>query len=467
MNQVPQGLPRDWRRTVRYLKRDPLHGGPPASAPGWGPEDSPLNALGLPLPNFEGLYRDGIPCHINYDTAYEYWLNKQENPQAFNGLPVYLELSEYRMIYLTSMMPMQLFASCQPLTVQPLPDGSNIYSAEAGSIEADFQDAFTWYKRWLEFLHYESHGRPQFHRLSMLAKTVKQWNLAQSLFPPAEECAENGLFPVPPPMQEWMWPWYFWTVWQIRRDLMPVPDESQSLHFSIWTLNRCKENESAVERALFAGDWLEDRESHIPDGLRSLADPDLGQSVMEDLHSVVLNQRDVFQTHALRYWSFKRPWKKMWLIMDEDNGPQDIDQKVMECQRFLNADVHGSQLLETHPILLRQVREKTDSCVINGTERCSGDWAQGDTVVETWCGHITCFHCLQSYWAQHHMDLDYGVVPNPATVGDWPCVLCRTSPGRLRSKLEIAQTNIVGADGDAAAEHNIIDLTHEPIPHYR
>jgi hypothetical protein len=133
----------------------------------------------------------------------------------------------------------------------------------------------------------------------------------------------------------------------------------------------------------------------------------------------------------------------------------------------LNADVHGSQLLGVHPILLRQVREKTDECVITGSASCSGKWAQGDTVAETWCGHITCLPCLQHYWARHQVDVDYGEVPNPAVIGDWPCVFCRRSPGRLRSKLEIAQTHLLGPEGDAAADEIILDLAHEPIPHYR
>lgn len=467
MNQLPQGLPRDWRRTVRYLKRDPRHGGPPASNVGYGPDTSPRHPLGLPLPNFRGQHRDGMPCHVNYNTIHEYWLDKQANPQNFTGPGRGLQLSTMDMAHLKRMQPMQLFASCQPLTVQPLPDGSNIYSAEVGSIEQDFQDVFTWYKRWLEFLHYDDYNEPQFERLSTLARTVNHLKLAQTLFPPAEESAENGLFPVPPPMQEWVWPWYFWDVWQIRRDLRGWPDQWQRRDLSIEILNDCIQKELATENALFASDWLEDRQHHLPEALRTIFDPYTAECVMNDLRAVVAAQRDVFQTHALKNWSFKRPWKKLWLIMDSDDSSQDIIHKVRECQRFLNADVHGSQLLGVHPILLRQVREKTDECVITGSASCSGKWAQGDTVAETWCGHITCLPCLQQYWARHQVDVDYGEVPNPAVVGDWPCVFCRRSPGRLRSKLEIAQTHLLGPEGDAAADEIILDLAHEPIPHYR
>lgn len=465
MDRLPQGLPRDWRRTVRYLKRDPLHGGPPASNVGYGPDSNPLHALGLPLPNFRGIHRDGLPCHVNYDTIYAHWLKAQENPQDFVGIRQGLDLSRSDMNRLKATRTVQLFASCQPLTVQPLPDGSNIYSAEVGSIEQDFQDAFTWYKRWLEFLHYERYDFPHLHRLSKLATTVQQWKVGQTLFPPAEGSAVNGLYPVPPPMQEWLWPLHFWNTWQIRRDLRGWPDRYQQRDTIISILNNCIQKEISLDRIIFASDWYEDRRYRLPAIMREADAQDIFAPVLRDLRTCVDGQRDFFQTRALRYWGFKRPWKKIWMIMDTESPSQAIDQKVRECQRFLDADVYGSQLLGVHPILLRQVREKTDGCVIAGAANCTSTWRQGETVVETWCGHITCFNCLRNYWSTHHIDLDDGDVANPAAVGDWPCVMCRRSPGRLRSKLEIAQTDLFGAAGDAAADENIIDLTIEPIPH--
>ena len=243
------------------------------------------------------------------------------------------------------------------------------------------------------------------------------------------------------------------------------PDQWQRPDFMKTLLDDCVFKEYAIDRALFTSGWLEDREHFLQAAVRAAFDPDVAEPIMNELGMLVDAQRALFQTRALRYWSFKRPWKKIWLIMDSDKTPQDIKQKVRECQRLLNADVYGSQLLGVHPILLSQVREKTEDCVIGGSEYCSGAWKERDIVVETWCGHITCFACLRDYWAPHHVDVDAGDVPNPAAVGDWPCVMCRASPGRLRSKLEIAQTDLLGPEGDAAADENIIDLTHEPIPH--
>lgn len=466
MDRLPQGLPRDWRRTVRNLKRDPRRGGPPASNVGYGPDSSPLHPLGLPLPNFRGLHRDGMPCHVDFETILQFYRNRHEAP-VFNGPPRGIRLSIMDYCHLKSAQSRHLFASCQPLTVQPLPDGSNIYNAEVGIIEQDFQDAFTWYKRWLEFLHYETLHRGQFQRLSTLAATVERWSFEQTLFPPAEASPENGLYPVPPPLQEWVWPWYFWNAWQIRRDLRAWPDQWQRRDFSIEILNTCSQKEEAIERALFSTDWYEDRQTLLPRALRELEDGEMARTIFNDLQILLDAQREFFQTHALRYWSFKRPWKKLWLIMDSDNSPQSVGNKVRECQRFLHADAFGSLLLGVHLLLLSQVREKTEGCVITGSESCTGDWAEGNLVAQTWCDHITCFPCLWHYWQGHQFDIDAGNIPNPVVAGDWPCVLCRTSPGRLRSKLEIAQTELVGEDGDHAADQNILDLTHEPIPHYR
>jgi len=85
MDPLPQGRPRNWRRTVRSLKTDPRHGGPPASDVGHGPDDSPPHCLGLPLPNFKGQSHDGMPCYINHNTIHEYWLNNQDDPEDFPG----------------------------------------------------------------------------------------------------------------------------------------------------------------------------------------------------------------------------------------------------------------------------------------------------------------------------------------------------------------------------------------------
>ena len=465
MDKLPQGLPRDWRRTVRYLKTDPRHGGPPASNVGFGPDGGPRRPLGLPLPNFRGLHRDGLPCHVDYDTLHRHWRNKDENPQDFTGPYGGLNAARIDMVRLQFVQRVQLFASCQPLTVQPLPDGSNIYSAEVGSIEEGFQDAFTWYKRWLEFIHYEEFGPAQFDRLSRLTATVQGWKLAQTLFPPAEPSAVNGLYPIPPPMQEFIWPWYFWNTWQIRRDLRDWPDRFQPRDFSIIMLDDCLQKEYAIDRALCADDWIEDRFFALPEALRQMDDQNVARAVSKDLDTCLDAQREYFKTRALRQWSFKRPWKKIWLIMNSDETTQDIDHKVRECQALLNSDVYGSQLLGVHPILLRQVREKTNECIIGGSESCTGAWQKGNTVVETWCGHISCFACLHHYWLTHQWDIDIGDVPNPVAAGDWPCVMCRRSPGRLRSKLEIAQTDLVGPEGDVAADENILDLTHEPLSH--
>lgn len=76
-------------------------------------------------------------------------------------------------------------------------------------------------------------------------------------------------------------------------------------------LNDRIQREHTIERALFASDWLEDREHHLPEALRTIFDPNTAESVMNDLRAVVTAQRDFFQTHALRNWSFKRPWKKL------------------------------------------------------------------------------------------------------------------------------------------------------------
>lgn len=342
------------------------------------------------------------------------------------------------------------FASQQPLTVQPLPDGSNIYNAPRGSVEEGYRAAFAWYKSWLEFLHYSDYTIARFDRMYKLSAVVKRWKLEQDLFPPVEPSTVNGLYPVPPPIQQWMWPWHFWLVWQIRRDLANQPSP-YDLDVSIEMLDNLLESEGLTENELDLGRWPEDRWMPMPiENVALRYHSSRIDDVVDEIILCMEAQRGFFKTRALRYWAFKRPWKKLWLVMFSDPVPQEMEHKVTELQDYLNNDLYGSQLLEVHPVLPRQLREKADCCVISA---CGGmPWEESDMVLETWCGHIICEPCMMTHWKHHFDNLNGGHVPDPAQAGDWPCPFCRGSPGRLRDKVAIAQAQTFGDLGDRIAD---------------
>ncbi|MCJ1361080.1 hypothetical protein MMC16_000177 [Acarospora aff. strigata] len=466
MNQLPLGLPRDYREVVAQLSADPLHGGPPASGIGLPPDACQYSPLASYPPNFEGWDpRDNLPCHISQRATARLYKQKLEQ-EGQPGGPHDLVAAEEDLNKFNLMNRLHFYGSQQPLTVRPLPDGSNIYAAPEGSVEEGFADAWTWYKRWLEFLHFEWHDFARIKRLAALSQTVKQWKVAQQLFPPAEPSAVNGLYAVPPPLQEWLWPWHFWSVWQIRRDLRSVPDP-HGVPFSIDLLDDCLDAEFFLEDYLDSKFWVEDqfgpfqithRIGDIPD------DRDL-TATFREVYDCVTAQRQYFKTRALRYYALKRPWKKMWLVMGTEPVPQGMVNDVLELQALLHEDVYGSQLLSVHPILPHQLREKTDGCIISGSDHCGGPWKAGHWAVETWCGHIACIECTHTHWEGFTARLRAGEIEHPVPFGDWPCVTCRTSGGRLRDKMEFAQTHEVGEAADAIADANVTDMTIEPIPH--
>jgi len=451
MDRLPQGLPPDYRQGILQLMADPLHGGPPASGVGQTPDEVQYHPLGLPLPNFEGLHpADNLPCHISNEVLRRHYEERREDWAQSTG-PCNLEGSTRDFKALIAMQLVHYFASQQPLTVKPLPDGSNIYNAPPGSVEEGFKDAFTWYKRWLEFLHYSNYTVARFDRLKRISELVKHWKREQELFPPVEPSQVNGLYPVPPLIQHWIWPWHFSLVWQIRRDLVNVASP-HGLDISIEMLDNLLDAETSTEFELDVARWAEDRYLQMnirDDTLRNYHD--MISNVLDEVDACGVAARGYFKTRALRYWGFKRPWRKLWLVMDSEPLTQEMEYKVTELQGFLNRDIYGSQLLEVHPILAKQLREKADECVISA---CGGEpWKESDIVLETWCGHVVCMPCMFQHWFTHFDQLDRGQIPNPVLDGDWPCPMCRTSPGRLRSKVDIAQTYVVGDAGDVMADN--------------
>ncbi|SLM37189.1 Zinc finger, RING/FYVE/PHD-type [Lasallia pustulata] len=154
----------------------------------------------------------------------------------------------------------------------------------------------------------------------------------------------------------------------------------------------------------------------------------------------------VFHLKALRHWGFQRPWEKLWVVFNPEDLTQDeedrqlADRAVVEVQQRLHSDVYGSQLLNFHPVVPRQLNARVDFCPLAA---CGGEpWGSLDQIMETVCGHLACVNCMIGYWENHVRNL------GGATPGDWPCPYCRQSPGKLRTRINIAQTQGLGAEFD-------------------
>lgn len=351
------------------------------------------------------------------------------------------------------------FASQQPLTVQPLADGSNIFLAALGSVEFGFRYAFQWYTKYLEWLHYESITNDRMERLEIIRQRAFTMRGEQLRAMDAEENPVNGLFPMTPLLQDWVWPWQFFLTWDIRQELLLDDDNParRVADMTIQVLNMLFIADSRLEDMMMAkGDsWVlmpEDR--FLPVADINNDDTPLQLWRIEDVDVMIRNinvdVNRIFHLKALRHWGFKRPWKKLWLVYDprdatEDEDDQQLcDRAVVEVQQRLHADVHGSQLLTFHPILPRQVNDMADSCPLAA---CGGDpWKTFDQIMETVCGHFACVDCMIAYWFNHVRSL------GGATASDWPCPFCRQSAGTLRTRIDIVHTQGLGRAEDEIAD---------------
>lgn len=464
MDTLPQGLPQDNRRIVRELRNDPLYGGPPASAPGVHPDLPRESPFGMPLPNFEGLYWDGLPCHISSkrlrEHVYERVTNDTGTLPTVDGVQLRVQKA---WVELYNFKHLRYFASQQPLTVEPLADGSNIMQAEEGSIEFDFRAAFSWYSRYLEWLHYDSITDERLDRLAQLRSRVLSFLYEQHRSDDRKSNTVNALFPMPPVLQDWIWPWQFFLTWHIRQELLAddADEELPTQDMSVQVLNLLVKAEYRIEHMMLANteDNLfmpEDR--FVPALNVETENTPLQEWTVEDadelIRNITFHANRVFHLKALRHWGFKRPWKKLWLIFDPKEisdgewEQQLLDRVIVGLQQRLHADVYGSQLLAFHPILPRQVNDMSDCCALGA---CGGEpWKTDDQIMETVCGHIACFDCMINYWESHVRSL------HGATPGDWPCPFCRQSPGKLRTRINIAHTQGLGADIDLIADTAVL-----------
>lgn len=463
MDDLPQGQPTDYRAIIAQLSSDALRGGPPASALGPDPKDFRYHPLGLPLPNFPDLDPDDdLPCHIGKDTLREHYEAREIAAGQPDG-PIDLEGATRDYDALKAATRVHYYASQQPLTVKPTPDGSNLYSALPGTVEHDFIDAFTWYKRWLEWLHYVRVNRPRVDRARRLIGVIKGWLREQELFGD-EPSAINGLYAVPPPIQPWLWAWHFWLVWEMRRRLKAVANPGDR-DFTIDMLDDLLDTEELIDDTLERAGWPQDRFMEVEFQPGAFRDEAEREAFAREMDLCQVAQRKYFKIRALRKWTFGRPWKKIWLVMDDDPESELAYEKVNELQQYLHQDVYGSMLLGVHPILPSQLRDKTEGCLVGGTESCADrSWGAHDMVIETWCGHVVCFQCFTKYWSRHMDNVDAGRISNALRLGDWPCLVCRQSAGRLRSRLEIAQVETFGAEGDRIADTIPLNITIDPLP---
>lgn len=457
MDTLPQGLPQDTRDIVQRLKDDPFYGGPPASGPGEHPDTrargQPL--LYLPLPNIEGVYRDDLPCHI---TRARLRAHARHRLLVALRIQPTLDLTTLRVADLLhhwgSSRIIRYFASQQPLTVRPLADGSNILLARFRSVEFPFRYAFQWYTKYLEWLHYESITDERIDRLAFLRRTVFRMRGDQFQSMDAEENQVNGLYAMTPLLQDWIWPWQFFSVWDIRQELLLDDDNParRVADMTIKVLNMLVLADSRLEDMMMAQGMPEDRFVPVLDVNNE--DTPLQDWRIEDCDVAIRNINtdinQIFHLKALRHWGFKRPWKMLWLVFNpreatEDEDDQQLcDRAVVEVQQRLHADVHGSQLMTFHPILPRQVNDKVDSCPLAA---CGGDpWKSNDQIMETVCGHFACVDCMITYWFNHVREL------SGTTASDWPCPFCRQSAGKLRTRINIIHTQGLGRAEDELAD---------------
>ncbi len=312
-------------------------------------------------------------------------------------------------------------------------DGSNIESYT-------FQQVWKWFRSWLSILHYRSllpdpgrrpDLRDNLHAIAFqavfLEKLEKDYYTSEKVSEMSKDSADMQPFRR---LYEQAADQLAASAYEQRRI---VPDlESQMLMNLILAEHR-------FEQAL--------RETHVEDvRLEKRFDRDeLDDANVQGLQQwhrdiITINtvERTSFLIRQLRQHGYKRPWKQVYLVLN-DSYSQEFAQAIRAFTDFL-ANLRPGRALDVKPLALSTLKD--ESCAILCATHDDQDFGPGDLVIQQQCNH----YIHQTCFFQTFDTFGYGNF-------SFPCPLCRNDPGRLNDKLAIdvpEEDYNPGFDPDAA-----------------
>ncbi|KAI9785662.1 MAG: hypothetical protein M1835_003267 [Candelina submexicana] len=290
------------------------------------------------------------------------------------------------------------------LDTVPNHEGSNLTQVVEGTEDVRvFHYAFVWFKRWLTFLHKSRIG------IGERAELVWLKSRAEQLMD-----FEKGTYPADPII-----------------GYHSMTDDSRWFLdlFSRFAeaLNRLRNggnedlnaNSQLMKELMLKEDCFEEELSrtHVEDCLlyKRVTVEQLnptGPGSIEDIHTINKLERDSFFFRQLRQHGFQRPWKRLYLVKDDQTTAQAT--AIEQINAALN-EGRPSRVLDIRPIAMSVVVD--DTCNL-----CFSDYKDGELIIEQHCGHKLHQECIFMWFDN---DSRYS----------FPCPSCRNDPGKLSYKI--------------------------------
>ncbi|KAI9713718.1 MAG: hypothetical protein M1812_006556 [Candelaria pacifica] len=319
------------------------------------------------------------------------------------------------------------------LDTVPNHDGSNLTQSLAGTEDFRvFQYAFVWFKRWLTFLHkakIDDDERAELGYLTARAKQLMDY--------------EKGAYPADPILG-------YHTMTEDSRLFLEL------FRAFAEAVNRLRNgedegldaNSQLMKELMLNEDLFEEKlsKTHVEDCIlykRVTVDQlnATGPGSIEDIYTINKLERDSFIFRQLRQHGFKRPWKRLHLVKDDQAIVQAAT--IERINTLLNMQ-RPSVVLDIRPIGLSLIAQ--DTCIV-----CFSEYEDGELVIEQHCGHKAHQECIFEWF-------------DSESRYSFPCPLCRNDPGPLSYKIYRAnedgeRTSLIPNDNSPGFE--TVDVRNE------
>ncbi len=290
------------------------------------------------------------------------------------------------------------------LDTTPNHDGSNLTQTTEGAQGRQvFKSAFDWYFRWLTFLHKANYTPETLDELQKLAFDGEQLIKFEKDNFPADSISGYHILTEDSQCFFELFKIFVEAFHRLRSE------RSEDLDAKSLLMKELMLKEDSFEEELST--------THVEDCILykrvSVGDlHSIGPGSIEDIYTINKLERDCFFIRQLRQHGFNRPWKRLFLIKDdEDVGQAAAIGAIVE----MLGSVRTSLVLDIRPLAISKVVH--NCCII-----CTSEYEDGELVIEQHCGHMAHQECIFAWF-----DVDRRI--------SFPCPMCRNDPGPLSLRI--------------------------------
>lgn len=293
----------------------------------------------------------------------------------------------------------------------PAADGSNLVHS------AVWTDTYNWFKRWLSICHYQNVTRGQLTQVNDHASLSIRLQKILWFLPVIDTEIERSV---------------------VMRPFRKLYDQ----HATVLERRRSADGMIALMDAdceilaelLIAETRFENplRGTHVEDVLlekRFDRDQLDWEDPLGEICGIHDSERDGWWIRQLRQHGFRRPWKQLYLVLNDETSQVYV--QTISDVRGLFDNARVERALDVQPIGISEMRDKNCAAMCgrhdNEEDGTDADFGEGDTVMLQFCGlhwiHATCAFQAWDVLGQNKFS--------------FPCPMCRQDPGRLIAKLDI------------------------------